>query len=109
MTTRSRRAALRGAIGGAGLGVCLGAAVMYLFDADSGRRRRALARDRAVRALHRGSRGIKATARDLAHRARGAASGGRWRLRRAAEQVPVAAVAGRNGGAGAADPVGDPA
>src|SRR5260370_36218754 len=87
MTTRSQ-AALRGTIGGVGLGVCLGAALMYLFDADSGRRRRALARDRAVRALHRGSRTVKATARDLTHRARGAAAGTRWRLRRAAEEVP---------------------
>jgi hypothetical protein len=90
MTTRSQ-AALRGTIGGVGLGVCLGAALMYLFDADSGRRRRALARDRAVRALHRGSRSVKATtraARRVVHRARGAAAGTRWRLRRPAEEVP---------------------
>jgi osmotically-inducible protein OsmY len=88
MTTRSH-AALRGTIGGVSLGVCLGAALMYLFDADSGRRRRALARDRAVRALHRGSRTVKATsraARRVLHRS-GAAAGSRWRLRRAAEEV----------------------
>ncbi|HVR06763.1 MAG TPA: BON domain-containing protein [Thermoanaerobaculia bacterium] len=87
MTTRSR-GALRGAIGGVGLGVCLGAAAMYLFDADSGRRRRALARDRAVRVLHHGSRSVKSTARGLAHRARGAAAASRWRPWRRAEEVP---------------------
>jgi hypothetical protein len=87
MMTRSQWA-LRGAIGGVGLGVCLGATLMYLFDADNGRRRRALARDRTTRALHRGGRRVKATARDLTHRARGAAVGARWRLRKIAEEVP---------------------
>jgi osmotically-inducible protein OsmY len=69
-------------------GIGLGAALMYMFDADNGRRRRARATDQTSRALRHGGRAIKATARDLSQRARGVAAGAKARLRRAAEQVP---------------------
>jgi hypothetical protein len=83
--------AWRGGIGGFGLGVGLGVAVMYLLDAENGRRRRALARDRAAHALRRGSRGLKAATRHLSQRARGLAVGARVRLRRD-EEVPDAVL-----------------
>jgi hypothetical protein len=69
-------------------GIGLGAALMYIFDTDNGRRRRALATDQASRALRHGGRAITARARDLSQRARGVAVGAKARLRRAAEPVP---------------------
>ena len=69
-------------------GIGLGAALMYMFDADNGRRRRARATDQASRALRHGGRAVKARARDLSQRARGAAVGAKARLWRAAEPVP---------------------
>jgi osmotically-inducible protein OsmY len=69
-------------------GIGLGAALMYMFDADNGRRRRALASDQTGRALRRGGRAVKAMARDLSQRALGVAAGAKARLRRAAEEVP---------------------
>jgi hypothetical protein len=86
MRNRSQRTLAAG-IGGLSLGVGLGVAVMYLLDADSGRRRRALARDRAAHALRRGGRGLKAATRHLSQQARGLAFGARARLRRV-EEVP---------------------
>ena len=53
----------------AGLG--LGAAAMYVFDPVSGRRRRALARDKAVSAAHDAAHAVQSTARDLRNRAQG--------------------------------------
>jgi osmotically-inducible protein OsmY len=69
-------------------GVGLGAALMYLLDADNGRRRRVVTRDRAARALRRGRRTLESTARDLSQRARGVAAGVRSRLRSGREPVP---------------------
>jgi hypothetical protein len=46
----------------------LGAAAMYLLDPDRGRRRRAVARDKARRLVHRGSGLVDAARRDAAHR-----------------------------------------
>jgi len=43
-------------------GIGLGAALMYMFDADNGRRRRARATDQASRALRHGGRAVKARA-----------------------------------------------
>jgi hypothetical protein len=90
MRSRSQRA-LSAGIGGLSLGVGLGVTLMYLFDADNGRRRRALARDRAAHALRRGGRGLTAATRHLSQRARGLAFGARARLRRR-EEVPDAVL-----------------
>jgi uncharacterized membrane protein len=61
--------------GGAALGgAASGAAAMYWFDPQSGRRRRALARDKAAHVLRRSRAVLDASRRDLAHRARGLAA-----------------------------------
>ncbi len=52
-------------------GAALGAAAMYLFDPDRGRRRRALMRDQLLSAASHLDDAIEATARDLIHRAQG--------------------------------------
>ena len=76
MTTRSgggRFAALLGGIG-------LGAAVMYVLDPEGGRRRRALARDKAVSLANKTSRAVEAKSRDLANRAKGVAAEARSKM-----------------------------
>lgn len=50
----------------------MGAALMYYFDPDRGRRRRSLVRDQLVHAAHRAQAGMDAGARDLRNRASGA-------------------------------------
>ncbi len=77
LTGRSRRRANRGAMnsmmGLTGLGgVGLGAALMYIFDPDRGRRRRALARDQMAHTARLVKRAASATSRDLSHRVYGA-------------------------------------
>jgi hypothetical protein len=62
-----------------------GAAGMYLLDPDRGRRRRALARDKVISAVHQLGDASQTTARDLANRARGTAA----RLRSLALRRPV--------------------
>ncbi len=64
--------------GGMGLGVGL----MYLADPRSGRRRRAVAHDRALHAVHEAEDAARLVARDLAHRTRGFIFNARSRLRR---------------------------
>jgi uncharacterized membrane protein len=59
---------------------------MYLLDPDRGARRRALARDKTVHALHRAGRVFDKAARDLHYRARGLAAEGKALL--TAEEVP---------------------
>jgi BON domain-containing protein len=61
-------------------GIGLGAALAYLFDPEAGRRRRALARDKAVRSARLAGEALDATARDLGNRTTGvmAATRGRW-------------------------------
>lgn len=49
----------------------IGAALMYYFDPDRGRRRRSLARDRMVHVAHRAQAGMDAAARDLRNRVSG--------------------------------------
>src|SRR5688572_9332812 len=49
----------------------LGAGLMYLFDPGRGNRRRALIRDKFVRATHKTGDAIQATSCDLSHRAAG--------------------------------------
>jgi hypothetical protein len=60
-------------------GMGLGAGLMYFFDPDSGRWRRALVRDQLVSAGHDLEDLVGASARDLKNRARGvAAESSRW-------------------------------
>src|SRR5262245_25900730 len=55
-------------------GFGLGAGLMYLFDPQQGRRRRALVRDKAARAARRAEEGLGKLRRDLANRAVGLAA-----------------------------------
>src|SRR5436189_1550239 len=65
--TARARAYVRGAITGA---TAIGAAA-YLFDPQSGRRRRAELRDRSLHTKRRARELLDAAGRDLVHRARG--------------------------------------
>ena len=49
-------------------GVGLGAALAYLYDPEMGNRRRAMIRDKAVRALNKTGEAVETTARDVQHR-----------------------------------------
>jgi osmotically-inducible protein OsmY len=55
-------------------GLGLGAALMYVLDPERGKRRRALARDKAVRAVNRAGDRLGARSRDWRNRARGVAA-----------------------------------
>lgn len=55
-------------------GVGIGAGLMFLLDPATGRRRRALMRDKCVRAAHRTGDAAGATGRDIANRATGVAA-----------------------------------
>jgi hypothetical protein len=61
-------------------GAGIGAALAFMMDPAGGGRRRALVRDKAVRATRKTRDGLDATARDIAHRARGIAAATRGRL-----------------------------
>jgi hypothetical protein len=63
-----------------------GAGLMYLLDPQGGTRRRALVRDKVVRAAHKTADAADATARDVGNRARGIAAA--TRARRRGEAVP---------------------
>src|SRR5690348_3591764 len=54
-------------------GLSLGARLMYMLDPDHGRRRRAMARDRAVWLAHQAESALDRGVRDLFNRAQGAA------------------------------------
>jgi gas vesicle protein len=62
------------------IGAGIGAALAYMADPRTGRRRRALARDQFVRATRKTRDALDATARDLANRTSGivASARGRW-------------------------------
>jgi hypothetical protein len=62
-----RFAALLGGIG-------IGAAAMYVLDPEGGRRRRALARDKAVSLANKTGRIVGGRSRDLANHAKGIAA-----------------------------------
>lgn len=62
------------------VGAGVGAALAYMLDPGGGGRRRALARDKVVRATRKTRDGLDATARDLANRTRGIAAATRGRL-----------------------------
>lgn len=55
-------------------GLGLGAALMYVLDPERGKRRRALARDKAVHAARKTSDVLDARSRDLRNRAKGVAA-----------------------------------
>ena len=63
----------------------LGAAAMYVFDPDKGRRRRAIARNKMRSTVDEGRRFVNAAARDAKHRWQGVHAIARRRLRRAQE------------------------
>ena len=66
-------------------GIAIGAGLMYLFDPDRGRRRRALLRDQVVHGAHEVEDlggGVASRARHLRNRARGAVHEPRSRLTR---------------------------
>lgn len=63
-------------------GAAIGAGTMFLLDPDRGARRRALVRDKFVRATHKTADGLDALSRDVSNRARGAAAEVQGRLRR---------------------------
>lgn len=70
-------------------GVALGAGLMYLLDPNSGRRRRAMARDQLVHTMHDLGDVVETGARDLGNRARGliAETGARLRGEEVDDQV----------------------
>lgn len=89
MTTRDRPGRTferrRGASGvysmvGGALGAGAGALMMYLFDPRSGRRRRALVRDKFRRSLNEAETLAKKSVRDARHRTKGAFAEGRAAL-----------------------------
>lgn len=92
MTTRNRRqmqeraksGAKKGALSMAGslVGAGAGAALMYLFDPRSGRRRRAVARDKMRHSLHEVEDVADKAVRDARHRTKGAVAESKARLRR---------------------------
>jgi hypothetical protein len=51
--------------------LCLGAGLMYIFDPQQGRRRRAVTRDRAMRAGHDATDAVRKTSRYVSDHARG--------------------------------------
>ncbi|HEX7043259.1 MAG TPA: SRPBCC family protein [Burkholderiales bacterium] len=66
------------------VGTALGAAAMYLFDPERGRRRRALVRDQLVHSGHKLQDAAQSTAADVRNRAEGYAS----TLRSASRRLP---------------------
>lgn len=59
---------------GIGVGAGLGAGLMFLLDPDRGRRRRALAKDKAIHLARSTEKIVETRSRDLKNRARGAAA-----------------------------------
>lgn len=68
--------------GSAGLGAGLGASLMYLLDPDGGRRRRALARDKAVHGMKVGGRSLRKTSVHLGNKTKGLVAKASSRLRK---------------------------
>jgi hypothetical protein len=62
------------------IGAAAGSALMFILDPNGGGRRRALVRDKAIRATRKTRDGLDAAARDIGNRAGGiaAATRGRW-------------------------------
>ena len=66
----------------AAAGFLAGAAFMYIFDPESGKRRRAIVRDKAAAKAKEAVEGAKSTARDLGNRAQGVAAEARGTVSR---------------------------
>jgi uncharacterized membrane protein len=64
-------------------GAGIGAAYMYLTDPNSGARRRAMVRDKAIHIARKTADGFDAASRDLSHRAYGTWASARGRMSRA--------------------------
>jgi len=75
-------------------GAVVGVALMYFWDPNSGRRRRARTRDKVVHAARLVNEGAKVTARDTVHRAQGAWAEAK-RLFNPEEELGDEALAGR--------------
>lgn len=75
-------------------GAVVGVALMYFWDPNSGRRRRARTRDKVVHAARLVNEGAKVTARDTVHRAQGAWAEAK-RLFNPEEELDDEALAGR--------------
>src|SRR5512143_3706098 len=56
------------------IGMGIGAALMYALDPQQGNRRRAIARDKLAKAVHKTGHAVGSTSRDVAHRASGLAA-----------------------------------
>jgi len=54
-----------------GVGAAVGAGIMYLFDPENGRQRRAIVRDKARKYLRLTTEAVDGTSRDMMNRARG--------------------------------------
>ena len=70
---------------------------MYVFDPERGRRRRALARDKAVHAAHKAGDALGAKSRDLSNRARGLVAETRSALREPAGPPGPESTSGAGG------------
>lgn len=78
-------------------GVGVGAVLMYAFDPDRGRRRRARVRDRFLSATNKTADAVGATARDLRNRARALDVGTLFKTRKISDEVLVARVRSKMG------------
>jgi hypothetical protein len=81
------------------LGAALGAGLIYMLDPQSGRRRRALVRDKVTRAGHLTRDALDATARDAYNRGQGiiTSTRARWRSEEVADEVLVERVRAKLG------------
>jgi hypothetical protein len=81
-------------IAGMGIGAGIGAGLMFVLDPAQGSRRRALIRDKAVRASHALNRGVQLVGRDAYNRARGLAAAvfGHFRSESVIDDVLVARI-----------------
>ncbi|HSK79130.1 MAG TPA: SRPBCC family protein [Thermoanaerobaculia bacterium] len=75
-----------GLLGSAGLGAGLGAGLMYLLDPQSGRRRRAVAKDKAVHAVKQGGTALGKKSRHLGNRGKGLVMEATSKLRKREEE-----------------------
>jgi uncharacterized membrane protein len=78
-------------------GIGVGAALMYAFDPDRGKRRRARARDKLVSATDKGADALSATARDLRNRLRGVYASATANNEEASDEVLIARVRSKMG------------
>lgn len=76
------------------IGAAAGAALMYLFDPERGRRRRARVRDQAISAVSQVDDAVATTARDLQHRTQGLMAETKARFERE-DDVPDAVLEAR--------------